>query len=72
MNNTADNTEITIDGVVYVLQNLSEVARAHIKNIGFTNMQISQLQSELAISNTARNGYLKILKRETAPRGKGA
>ena len=56
--------KFTIDGVDYPFENVSEVAKSQIKNIQFSDEQISQLQNELAISNTARNGYIRALTNE--------
>lgn len=59
-----DNNKVTIDGVDYDLKSLSEVAVSKISDIKFSDTQIVQLQNELAISSTARNGYLRALKAE--------
>lgn len=56
--------KITIDNVDYDLNNLSENARAQIKNIQFVDAQIQQLNNEWAVSDTARMGYAKALKKE--------
>ena len=55
---------VTVNGVDYPFDNLSDVAKSQIKNIQFSDEQISQLQNELAISNTARNGYIRALTNE--------
>lgn len=56
--------KITIDDVDYDLNKLSENARAQIKNIQFVDAQIQQLNNEWAVSDTARMGYSKALKKE--------
>jgi hypothetical protein len=56
--------KITIDDVDYDLNNLSENARAQIKNIQFVDAQIQQLNNEWAVSDTARMGYANALKKE--------
>jgi len=56
--------KITIDDVDYDLNNLSENARAQIKNIQFVDAQIQQLNNEWAVSDTARMGYAKALNKE--------
>jgi len=56
--------KITIDDVDYDLNKLSENARAQIKNIQFVDAQIQQLNNEWAVSDTARMGYAKALKKE--------
>ena len=58
MNKTAKEATITIDNVDYVIENVPETAKFQIANIKFCDIKISSLQNELAISNTARSGYL--------------
>ena len=48
----------------YITDDLSGSAKLQIANIQFSDEKISQLQNELAISNTARNGYLRALNKE--------
>ena len=64
MNSVSEKPAITIDGVEYPLEKLSDVAKSQVKNIQFSDEQILQLQNELAISNTARNGYIRALTNE--------
>jgi hypothetical protein len=64
MADITENTKIMIDNVEYDTAGLSDDAKTKIANIQFSERQILQLQNELAISNTARNGYLKALKVE--------
>jgi len=61
--------KITIDDVDYDLNKLSENARAQIKNIQFVDAQIQQLNNEWAVSDTARMGYAKALKKELSSIG---
>jgi hypothetical protein len=61
MDELATNNSVKIDGVDYIIDGLSEYAKSQIENIRFSDEQILQLQNELAISNTARAGYLRIL-----------
>ena len=61
------NTEepkITIDGVDYLLDDLSDNAKAQIVNIQFIDAQLQQLNNEWAVSDTARIGYTNALKVE--------
>jgi hypothetical protein len=61
------NTEepkITIDGVDYLLDDLSDNAKAQIVNIQFIDAQLQQLNNEWAVSDTARIGYTNALKGE--------
>jgi len=60
----AEDQTVTIDGTTYKLTDLNEQARAQLQNIQFCDQQIQQLQNELAVSDTARIGYSKALKRE--------
>ena len=56
--------KITIDGVDYNSDDLSENAKTLLANIQFVDVQIQQLNSELAVSDTARIGYSNALKGE--------
>ena len=66
MTKTDDESErlITIDGVEYPLDGLTENAKQQISNIRFTDSQIQQLNNELAVADTARIGYTNALKAE--------
>ena len=61
---------ITIEGVAYSVDDFSVSAKQSVDSIRFSDSQISQLENELAISSTARNGYLKLLNLELARVGK--
>lgn len=56
--------KITIGGVEYELDNLSDQAKAQMQNIRFCEDRIRQLQSEWAVADTARIAYSEALKRE--------
>ena len=62
MNDITENAKITIEGVEYSMENLSDNAKSQIVSINFSDERILQLQNEVAISNTARTGYLRALK----------
>jgi hypothetical protein len=64
MNSVPEQPEVTIEGVDYPFEKLSDVAKTQVRNIQFSERQILQLQNEIAISNTARNGYVKALQKE--------
>ena len=68
MNSVPEKQAVTLDGVDYHFENLSDVAKSQLKNIQFSDEQISQLQNELAISNTARKGYIRALTSELGDR----
>ena len=55
---------ITVDGVEYNINEMSDAAKAQLSNIQFVGDQIQQLQNEWAISDTARLGYQAALKGE--------
>ena len=57
---------VTIDDVDYDLNDLSENAKAQLANLQFVDTQLMQLNNELAVSDTARIGYLAALKNELA------
>jgi hypothetical protein len=56
--------KITIDGVEYALENLSEGANAQLESIKFVDIRLQQLNNEWAVSDTARIGYATALKSE--------
>ena len=57
-------TTITIDGKDYDLDNLTESARSQLESMHLVDQKIAQLQSEIAIAQTARNAYAAALKAE--------
>ena len=58
--------KITIDGVDYPMDNLSDAAKVQLANIQFVDAQIQQLNNEWAVADTARIGYTRALKNEMA------
>ena len=59
-----DEKKITIDGVEYNLDDLSDNAKNQLANIQFVDAQLQQLNNEWAVSDTARIGYTNALKAE--------
>jgi hypothetical protein len=59
-----DKKKITIDNVEYIIDELSDDAKTQIANINFVDSRIQQLDSEWAVSDTARIGYTNALKAE--------
>ena len=57
---------VTVDGVEYKLDKLSDDAKAQLLNIQFVDAQLQQLNNELAVADTARIGYANALKVELA------
>ena len=55
---------ITVYGVEYNINEMSDAAKAQLSNIQFVDHQVRQLQNEWAISDTARLGYQAALKGE--------
>ena len=53
---------ITIDGVTYVLDQLSEEARTQIANLRGCDLEIARLKQQLAITQTAWMAYAAALK----------
>ena len=58
------NDLITIDGTEYRVSELSERAKQHIASIQFVDAQMTQINNELAVADTARIGYTAALKAE--------
>lgn len=54
--------EITIDGVSYQLDALSQEARQQLTNVQVTDSEIARLQAQLAMLTTARAAYASALK----------
>jgi len=54
-------TTITIDGLVYDLDNLSDDAKAQLGSVQAVDRRIAMVQEEMAILQTARIGYSKAL-----------
>jgi hypothetical protein len=55
---------LNLDGREFELETLSDVAKAQLLNIQFTDGEIARLQSLLATLQTARNAYLEALRVE--------
>ncbi len=54
--------EVTVDGVSYEFDALSEDARAQLLSLQVTDAEIQRLQTLIAIAQTARNAYAAELK----------
>lgn len=55
---------MTIDGTGYNLADLSENARHQVMNLRVTDQEITRLQQQLAIYQTARTAYARALSEE--------
>ena len=53
---------VTIDGVDYLISELSDGAKAQLASIQFVDEQIQQLNNEWAVADTARIGYTNALR----------
>lgn len=58
---------VTIDGVEYTMEQLSEEARNQLNNLRVTDMEINRLKQLLAIVQTARAAYASALKTALPP-----
>lgn len=54
---------ITIDGKEYDTEKLSEDANAQLSSLQFVTGEITRLQSQLAVLQTARNAYSQALQK---------
>ena len=52
---------ITIDGKEYDSDQLSEEAKQQLGSIQFVDKRIEELKNEIAVYQTARNGYARAL-----------
>ena len=52
---------LTLNGKDYDVNQLSDAARAQVTNIQVVDAEISRLQQQLAIAQTARNAYVAAL-----------
>ena len=62
MSNEDDKQTVSVNGKEYVLDDLSENAKAQLLNIQFVDAQLQQLNNEWAVADTARIGYTNALK----------
>lgn len=63
---TATTPTVTIDGTDYPLDSLSEQAKAQLTNLRVVDQEIARLQMQLAIHQTARATYARVLQAELA------
>ena len=55
---------ITINDEEYILDDLSDAAKAQLGSLQLTDQEIIRLQQQLAIAQTARNAYAQALNAE--------
>lgn len=56
--------KITVDGIEYNTEDLSDNGKAQLASLQFLEVQMSRLKSEIAVYQTARASYVAALKAE--------
>lgn len=56
--------KITIDGIEYNTEDLSDKAKAQLASLQFLEAQMAKIKSEIAVYETARGAYTAALKAE--------
>ena len=56
--------KITVDGIEYNTEDLSDNGKAQLASLQFLEVQIKKLQNEIAVFNTAKATYIQTLKTE--------
>ncbi|WP_347263823.1 DUF6447 family protein [Nitrobacter sp.] len=59
-----ENTSVTIDGKEYLVDGLSDQAKAQVINLRVVDEEIRKIEQQLAIYRTARGAYARALKGE--------
>ena len=54
--------KLTIDGIDYPMSSLNDEAKAQLQMLQISDQEIQRLQSQLAITKTARNAYVQTLR----------
>ena len=54
--------KITVDGINYESDELSDVGRAQVASLQFVDEEIAKLQNTMAVYQTAQGAYAKALK----------
>ena len=57
----ADEPKVTIDEKDYLIEDLSEEAKAQLGSLNVVDQKIASLQQEIGIMQTARNAYAQAL-----------
>ena len=60
---------ITINGKEYDLEKLSDSAKGQLQSLRVADQKLAQLQAEIALVQTARNTYARVLQRELEGEG---
>jgi len=56
--------KITVDGIEYNTEDLSDNGKAQLASLQFLEVQMNKIKSEIAVYQTARNSYVAALKAE--------
>ena len=56
--------KITVDGMEYNTEDLSDNAKAQIASLQFLEAQRAKIKSEIAVYETAKSAYIQALKAE--------
>ncbi len=56
--------KITVEGIEYNTEDLTENGKAQIASLQFLEVQMNKLTAEIAVYQTARNSYIAALKAE--------
>ena len=56
--------KITVDGMEYNTEDLSDNAKAQIASLQFLEAQMAKIKSEIAVYETAKSAYIQALKTE--------
>jgi hypothetical protein len=54
--------KITVDGIEYNTEDLSDNGKAQLASLQFLEVQMAKLNNEIAVYQTARNAYVAALK----------
>ena len=63
--------QITIDGIEYNTEDLTDNGKAQLASLQFLEVQMAKLKNEIAVYNTAKNSYIAALKKELDKSGEG-
>jgi hypothetical protein len=61
---TKNMPKITVDGMEYNTEDLSDNAKAQIASLQFLEAQMAKIKSEIAVYETAKSAYIQALKAE--------
>ena len=56
--------KITVDGIEYNTEDLSENGKAQLASLQFLEVQMKKIKAEIAIYQTARSAYVTALRNE--------